>query len=165
MVIHIRIIISTLMIASTFIYGCSTMDHSRAEYEIVQAEDLIATNSATSGKKPVPSKDGGVEFSYALIVQNVSHERSFPLKLLASSFEVNEERLPIQCKEYKTGQENLVLKPKEKARIECLIHLKANPQNHLARKDTFGNLILPFQSNESMKELRFKYSLKIEDFE
>lgn len=151
-----------LLVAFTLSWAGCAKNIIRTEYGLNHYEDIVATDSQTRGD-PKRLTDQKVQIRQSVVIENLSRQKDYLIELNKAEFVVNESAFPSSCKEFKRDSATIVLRPRQKVRVECLTDLESTQKNQLANKDSSGFLTLPYGS--SGRKMQFRYFIKVEDFE
>lgn len=166
------------LLAATFLLWSSACTHEvllRTEYDLVHLEQLVATNSVIEPRH-IPRKidKGRVQISYPFLIQNKAANQVYRVLLSQGGVEIGKTPegtpvfIPAVCRA--RGEErprDVELGADQKLRVDCSAEIVTDDKNRLSQRDTQAFFGVPIEKTAGVRlgTLRFKYLLKIEDFE
>lgn len=155
--------------------ACSHEVLLRTDYDLGHVEAVVASSSVLEPRHlPKHLAPGRVLITYPFLVQNTSPSASRILALTQGSVELGKTSdgapisIPAVCRARgEDSARDLVLAPGQKARLECSAEIVTDDRNRLKERDTQAHFILPVEKSAGTRAgiFRFRYLLKIEDFE
>ena len=153
--------------------ACDRTYIRRTDYELARVGELIFVNSAAFEREYIgsPRRTGSlITVRYPLILENTSASGKYLVTLSKATFASGGKGTPLQCRSYKGGAmppiETLVVRPREKMRIECEAAISTDADPSLILKDIEHVLEFPvrLETERSGSSVKFTYRTRIEDF-
>jgi hypothetical protein len=145
--------------------SCSIRWVSRTNYELTRYDQLVVSDSM-SEEQPTKLETEHIQVNQAILLQNGSSQDHYVIHLENADFSVNGETIHAVCTPFKSSEKNpassVTVEPSKRLRIDCVVDLKANKENKLAKRDSVGFLEIPYDGQAS--PMKFAYRLQIEDF-